>query len=1459
MPSSKVSPSLQINLLGKYYLSVNGTSISDIQSERLQALLAFLLLHRDMPQSRQQLAVQLWPEISEANAKANLRRRLHELKQKLPTDQNWLQIEKKTIRWRPEARYWLDVAAFETAISDAYAPTYRAETPGAVDVKALEEAAKLYRGDLLPECYDDWIVPYRDNLRNQAMTALDALISQLIEQHQIRAALSYAQQLQRLDPLHEPAYCHLMRLHALEGDRASALRVYHQCMTVLQEELGVPPSPSTSSLYEELLTLEDTPQAVAQFAASIAPPTETLRFELEVPGWETAAPDVASSLLPDVEESQPGADLTPRSQKTASPPTVNLSLETVANEAVVTAEGGSQPIVPLTDDGSLAVAEEALPATQVDWGEAPDIRFFYGRSTEINLLKGWVTLDRSRLIVLLGMGGIGKTTLAAKVAQEVQGEFDYLIWRSLRNAPPLETLLTDLIPFLSHQQDTACSVARLMHWLRQSRCLVVLDNCETILKEGERAGQFRAGYENYGDLMQVIGQGNHQSCLMLTSREKPAEISTFEGIDLTVRSLQIKGSREAALAMLDVRQLRGTPAQKEQLGERYGYSPLALQIVGGSIRDMFSGDISLFLEEDTLLFNGAKKLLDLQFARLSPLEKTVMVWLAINREWTSISELMADIYPRCAKRRLMETLESLCWRSLIDRRGNTYTQQPVVMEYITLCLIEAVSEELTDPEYFDAGKDDGTALPHLAAYALIKATVQDFIRASQGRLIVQPILEQVIGQDTTPTAITLAIRTLLPIIRRDDVYRTSYAGGNLLNLCCQAQLQTSDLDFSQLTLRQVYLQGATLHQLDVSGAEFVRSVFTQAFGSALSIAYSPDGTLLAMGDNNYNVQLWRATDGQPLMTLQGHKGWVWSIAFSPDGSTLVSGSVDYTVRLWDVASGRCLHTLQEHSSVVWGVAFSPDGQTVASGSEDQTAKVWDVKTGACLQTLESPGGLVRSLVFHPNRTELATAHADTAVRWWNLETGDCVQVWRGHQAPVWAIALHPKGQMLASAGADQTICLWDIETGQCTNTLVAHTNQIWSIAFSPNGYLLASGSHDRTVRLWDVQTQSCLATLLGHTDQIWSVGFSPDSRMIASGGFDQTIRLWDVSTHQCLQTLHGYTNCVRSLAFIDDGMTLISGGDDALIRRWHIRTGECLQTLDGHRSGVWAVAHLPSSSSDQRSRLATGGFDQTIRLWDATTGQSLQTLDGQAGWIHGIAFHPDGKRLASGSIQPVVRIWDLTTGECCQQLPGHTNQVWTLAFSPNGQYLASAGADRLIKIWDVDSGDYVQTLADHTDWMYAVAFGPPRDAAPVKGLPESWLASSSGDRTIKLWDVDTGECFRTLTGHTGWVYAMTIHPQGHLILSASHDHTARVWDIQTGECLHVLNHAAPLWSMAVHPQEHLMACSGEDEQITLWDIESGEKVSTFHILKPYAGMRISNVTGLSDAQKSALKALGALE
>ncbi|MCF2150730.1 NB-ARC domain-containing protein [Desmonostoc muscorum LEGE 12446] len=209
-----------------------------------------------------------------------------------------------------------------------------------------------------------------------------------------------------------------------------------------------------------------------------------------------------------------------------------------------------------------------------DWGEAIDVSVFYGCTTELNHLQQWILGTRSRIVAILGIGGIGKTALAAKLAQQVQAEFEYVIWRSLRNAPPLETLLAELVPFVSNQQETKAEISLLIHYLRGSRCLVILDNWETILLAGDHVGQYRPGYESYGELLKVIGEVAHQSCLLLTSREKPAEIAAMAGVDQAVHSLALKGSSEVAQALVKSRGLLGTDEEKQQLCDRYSNTPL---------------------------------------------------------------------------------------------------------------------------------------------------------------------------------------------------------------------------------------------------------------------------------------------------------------------------------------------------------------------------------------------------------------------------------------------------------------------------------------------------------------------------------------------------------------------------------------------------------------------------------------------------------------------------------------------------------------------------------------------------------------------------------------------------------------------------------------------------------------------------------------------------------------------
>jgi predicted ATPase/DNA-binding SARP family transcriptional activator len=240
-------PILRIQLLGGFQLISGDTPITTVELPRLQSLLAYLLLHRSAPIARQQLAFLLWPDSAEGQARSNLRTLVTRLRGALPHADAFLSIDTHSLQWQPDAPWTLDVADFEQALALAE----QAGNQVAARV-ALEQAAEVYRGDLLPGCYDDWVLPERERLQQLFLAALEQLLQLHEQQHEYPAAIQVAQRLLRHDPLAEATYQHLMRLHALNGDRASALRAYQTCVTVLRRELDVEPSPATRATYERL-------------------------------------------------------------------------------------------------------------------------------------------------------------------------------------------------------------------------------------------------------------------------------------------------------------------------------------------------------------------------------------------------------------------------------------------------------------------------------------------------------------------------------------------------------------------------------------------------------------------------------------------------------------------------------------------------------------------------------------------------------------------------------------------------------------------------------------------------------------------------------------------------------------------------------------------------------------------------------------------------------------------------------------------------------------------------------------------------------------------------------------------------------------------------------------------------------------------------------------------------------
>nr|WP_256376173.1 NB-ARC domain-containing protein [Dolichospermum sp. UHCC 0259] len=288
-------------------------------------------------------------------------------------------------------------------------------------------------------------------------------------------------------------------------------------------------------------------------------------------------------------------------------------------------------------------------------------------------LQSWILEDGCRLVGLFGMGGVGKTTLATQIAQQIQNQFDYVFWRSLPTVISFDEMMIDMLAFISNHQESKPKINRVIHYLRTCRCLIILDNLETVLKTLDI---------QYSNFIKIIAETNHQSCLIFTSRIQPGEITAMENWSSSVRCLRLLGSSEIAFSLLQSKPLLGTEPQKYELCDLYAHNPLKIKIVVNTIINLFNSDIKKFLAENTLLVNNhINILLEQQVNCLSELEQQIMYYLAINSELTTITDLKNRL-PDISRCHFWQAIENLDSRSLIEQKAGEYTLQPVVREYV---------------------------------------------------------------------------------------------------------------------------------------------------------------------------------------------------------------------------------------------------------------------------------------------------------------------------------------------------------------------------------------------------------------------------------------------------------------------------------------------------------------------------------------------------------------------------------------------------------------------------------------------------------------------------------------------------------------------------------------------------------------------------------------------------------
>jgi WD40 repeat protein len=590
--------------------------------------------------------------------------------------------------------------------------------------------------------------------------------------------------------------------------------------------------------------------------------------------------------------------------------------------------------------------------------------------------------------------------------------------------------------------------------------------------------------------------------------------------------------------------------------------------------------------------------------------------------------------------------------------------------------------------------------------------------------------------------------------------------------------------------------------------------------------------------------LCRLCEGDSRNTYHGFSDQVWSVAFSPDGKLLATSSLDSTVRVFDVATRRQVSIFRLDGPGVMSAAFSPDGRTLActtgnwQGTQHGNLYLCDWRAGLLGSPISGHVDGVNSVVFSRDGRYLATCSEDDSTILWKIKGPHTVareSSFAGHTRGVNAVAFTPDSRYLAAGTGGGHLQVWEVATKRPLIDQKVDVSGIMSLVFAPDNKTLLVGARDGPIRFWDIAERRALDVLDSGQGQVNSLAISADGQQFVSGGSDSTIAVWSLAGRRLLTQLGGHRGSVLSVACSPAGPIVASGSADGTVKLWDanrkrevptLRYEAAVSTLAFSPDGqILAVAGGARAEVGPQPVIAGARVPQkNIWFWKIGTAEPPAVLHGHDDVICSVAFSPDGRTLASGCEDHSVALWDVASKRRKALWTGHNDAVVAVRFSPDDSILATGSRDNTIKLWDATklAAMPLATLSGHESTVYSLSFS----------ADGKLLASASADRTVRVWQLATRLSVAQPDSFKGTCRSVEFSPDGRLLAAASADRTVHLWNAANGKApfekeATLFGYKSALNSLAFSPDGKTLAAGSEDASIILWSLSTKQEVAAF--------------------------------